>query len=338
MTKLKVSSKFRLFVIISLALIIIGMAIGTVGHFVWNGFFNYGHEFDSYKSVVIRYSSAEYTEDTVKPVCEDAFSGLSGYTVSYSEALRGGEIVYKFSSNADEAKLQAAADKINEKLNTIEGEGVADLNVASVRVGTIEEGGSRALTFASIAVASAAAFMFLYYIFRYKLRSACTALLACIHNLGLFLALIALVRVPVGAELIAISALIVFITMLGCGVFFDKTRKNFSSDAYAKTDRSEVVDISAAECHKINMVTVIAFMAVALVFGVFAAIAALNISAIFIVPLLIIGMFVCCYGTIYLAPSVYTQIDALCEKVKAARKAKKAEGKNKPAVSDKAQA
>lgn len=341
MTKLKVSSKFKLFTIISVVILVLGMALGTIGHFVMNGFFNYGDEFTSYKSVVIRYSAAEYTEETVKPVCKDAFAGLSGYTVSYSDATSGGEIVYKFSANANTNKLQAAADKINKELNKVEsteGDYVADLNVAYVRVGTIKEGGSKALTFASIAVASAAAFMFIYYIFRYKLRSACAALLACVHNLGLFVALIALTRIPVGAEFIAICALIVFLTMLGCGVFFDKTRKNFKSDAYAKSDRVDVIEISAAECHKTNMVAIIAFMAVAVVFGVFAAIAALNISAIFIVPLLIIGMFVCCYGTVYFTPSVFVKIDALCEKIKLALKEKKAEGKKQTAVSDKAQA
>ena len=338
MTKLKVSSKFNLFLILSVALIVIGMAIGTVRHFIWNGFFNYGDEFSSYKSVVVRYSSAEYTEETVKPVCEQALEGLSGYSVSYSEALRGGEIVYTFSANADGAKLQAAADKINAALNPNLSDDMAALNVASVREGTINEGGSRAVIFAAIAVSSAAAFMFLYYIFRYKLRAALTALMICIHNLGLFIALIALTRLPVGAELIAISALIVFLTMLGCGVFFNKTRKNFNSESYAKTDRAEVVDISAAESHKINLAAITAVMVIGLVFGVFASVASMGISALFIAPVVILGALACCYGTVYFSPSVFAKIVALCEKVKAMQKDKTTEGKKQSAVSDKAQA
>ena len=207
MTKLKVAAKFKLFLIISIAIIVIGMVMGTVGHFALNGFFNYGDEFSSYKSIVVRYSITEHTEDEVKSVCKDVLSSSSGYSVSYSESLRGGEIVYKFSSSADDDALNAAADKITKELNAGNDEDMENLNVASVRSGTVKEGGSRAITFASIAVASAAAFMFLYYIFRYKLRAALTALLACVHNLGLFVALIALTRLPVGAELIAISAL-----------------------------------------------------------------------------------------------------------------------------------
>ncbi len=345
MTKLKVSSKFKLFLIISIAIMVIGMAIGTVGHFFMNGFFSYGDEYSSYKSVVVRYIiteenvKVEEEMKSVKAICEEVLSSSKGgYSTSYSKTNNGGEIVYKFSANADDEALAAIARKMNSELNKIDGEGIADLNVASGRTGTIKATAPKALTFAAIAVASAAAFQFLYYILRYKLRAACTALLACIHNLGLFVALVALTRIPVGAELIALAALVVFLTMLGCGVFFDKTRRNFKNEKYADADRAEVVDMSAAESHKINIVTVIAVMAVAVVFGVFAAIASMGLAAFLITPVVILGALACCYGTVYFAPSVYTKIDALCEKIKTAEKKKKTDGKSKPAVSDKAQA
>ena len=338
MTNFKVSTKFKLFLAISIAILVIGMVLGTIGHFVWNGFFNYGDEFAPYKSVVIRYSAAEYNEETVKPIVDKAFEGLSGYSVSYTDALSGGEIVYKFSKNADTDKLLEAAEKINAALNTIKGDDVAPLNVAYVREGNIGEGGARALVFASIATASAVGFAFLYYILRYKLRAACTALLACVHNLGIFVSLVALTRLPVGIELVTISAVIVFLTLLLCGVFFDKSRRNFKNEAYAKSERAEVIDISAQQSFKITAAALIAIAAVALVFGVFAAIAAMSISSFLIAPLVILGALACCYGMIFFVPSVYVKIDALCEKIKAAYKAKKAEGKKQPAATDKAQA
>ncbi len=40
MTKLKLSSKTHLFIIISVALAVIGFAVGTVFHFVVGAFFN----------------------------------------------------------------------------------------------------------------------------------------------------------------------------------------------------------------------------------------------------------------------------------------------------------
>ena len=338
MTNFKISTKFKLFLAISIAIMVIGMALGTIGHFVWNGFFNYGDEFAPYKSVVIEYRLSEHNEESVKPIVEDAFADLKGYSVSYADALSGGEIVYKFPVSADTAKLQAAADKINAALNTVKGDDVAPLNVAYVREAYIGEGGARALVFASIATASGVGFAFLYYILRYKLRAACTALLASLHNLGIFVSLVALTRLPVGIELVTISALIVFLTMLLCGVFFDKVRRNFKNEAYAKSERAEVIDISARESFKLNAAVAIGIAVIALVFGVFAAIAAMSISSFFIAPVVILGALACCYGTVMFVPSVFVKIDALCEKIKTAYRAKKAEGKKQPAATDKAQA
>lgn len=338
MTKLKLSSKFKLFLAISIALIVIGAAIGTIGHFVWGGFFNYGDEFTPYKSVVVRYSTSEYSKDSVTPTAEKALEGLGNYSVSYSDALNGGEIVYKFSVDTDTSKLWAAANKINTELNTLVGDDLADLNVAYVREGTIGAGGSRALIFASIATASAVGFAFLYYIFRYKLRAACTSLLASVHNLCLFVALVAATRLPVGVEFVTISALIVFLTMLLSGVFFDKERKNFKNEAYAKSERAEVIEISLRESHKTIARVITGVMVVAIVFGVFAALAAMSIASFLIVPLVILGALACYYGSLMFVPSVFVKVDALCEKVKLARKEKKAEGKKQPAATEKAQA
>ena len=340
MTKFRLSSKFRLFLIISVALIVIGMTIGTVGHFVLNGFFNYGDEFAPYKSVVVRYNVAEHPDpdETVKAVCEKEFSGLGVYSVSESDSRYGKQLEYKFSAKSDMAKLEAAALRITNAINTVSGEDAAQLNVATAYEGHALAGGSRALTFASIALASGAAFMFLYYVVRYKMRSGCTALLACLHNLGIFVALAALTRLPIGAEFIALSALLVFSTMLGCGVFFDRARKNFKSESFAKSERAEVIEVSAQETFKLNVFVAIALVAFVLVFGVFAAIAAMNIAAFAIVPLVVIFALTLCYGTLFFVPSLHVKIDALFEKIKQRLKAKKAEGKNKTAVSGKAQA
>ncbi len=338
MTEFKFSSKFKLFAIICALIIAVGMAMGTVGHFIWNGFFNFGDEFAAYKSVVVRYAAAEYSEDDVKPVCEEALAGLGSYTLSSAQALSGGELVYKFGANTDRAKLEEAAQKINGELNKLEGDDLADLNVASVREGDVNAGGSKALIFASIALSSAVALAFIYYIFRYKLRAACTMLLACIVNLGLFVSLLALTRLPVGAEIIALSALVVLITALGCGVFFDRVRKNFKNENYAKSDRVEVIDISARESVKINVTTAVAIAVVALVFGVFASVAAMSVSQFIIAPIVILGGVAACFGTVFFTPAVYVKADAVCEKLKRERKEKKAEGKNQPAASEKAQA
>ena len=317
MTKFKVCSKIHLFIIISVLVIAIGMAVGTICHFCAGGFFNYGNEFKSYKSVTVTYHTSEYVdENAIKPVCDKALADFSAYEVSCADARLGGEIIYKYAYSTDTAALQAAVDKLNAEID-VKGSG---LNVASLHEGKIEAGGGKAITFASIALASAAAFQFIYFVLRYKLRAACSALLACVHNLGVFVALLAITRIPVGGEAIAVAAAVVFLTMILSGGIFDRTRKNFASEIYAKTDRTEVVDISACEVRSVSFYGVCAVAAACLIFGVAACIAQLWIGAFAPFVAAILGCIACLYGGIFFTPAVHGKIDLLCERVKSSKK------------------
>ncbi|MGN0806864.1 MAG: hypothetical protein ACI4MN_00255 [Candidatus Coproplasma sp.] len=311
MTNLKVCKKLHIFIFISVIFITIGMAVGTICHFVANGFFNYGGEFASYKSITATYYYSENNSDTdFKAICNDAISGINPTEVTYAinSDLGYEEIVYKFSVNTDNAKLQAAVDDINSNFN--------DLSGAVLHEGVVDEGGSRNIVYASIALASAAAFQFIYYIIRYKLRGAFSALLAGVHNLGVYAALLAITRIPVGTEAVALGAAVVVVTMILSGLLFDRTRKNFKNEKYVKTDRLDVVEISASETRKITVTSLVSLAVVAVVLGVFATISAMYIGAFapFIVALL--GVVACFYGSIFFTPAVHSAIDATCEKVK----------------------
>lgn len=313
MTKFKVCAKIHLFIIISAIIIAVGMAVGTVCHFCANGFFNYGGEFASYKCVTVTYVNSENKdEESIKPLCEQALGEFKAYEVSYAETSNGGEITYKFANRTDSAKLQAAVDELYSKLD----ETGSHLNDASLREVKVSEGGAKAITFASIALASAAAFQFIYFIFRYKLRAAFSALLASVHNLGVFVALAAITRIPVGAEMIAIGAAVVVLTMILTCVLFDRTRKNFKNDKYEKTERLEVVDISAQESRKVTFAAVGALACAAVVFGAFATIAAMYIGAFAPYILAVLGLVACLYGAVFFTPAVHGAIDTTCEKVK----------------------
>ncbi|MDE7380166.1 MAG: hypothetical protein K2N14_03845 [Clostridia bacterium] len=320
MNKIKVCAKMHLFIIISAIVIAIGMAVGTICHFCAGGFFNYGGEFNSYKCITVNYTVEYKDTDELKPVCENALGKLNAYEVSYADTTYGGEIVYKFTSNTDTVKLQEAVDKINTE---------AGLNIASVHEGTVREGGSKAITFASIALASAAVFQFLYFILRYKLRAAYSALLACVHNLGVFVALAAITRIPVGAEFITFGAAVVVFTMILCGVLFDRTKKNFANEKNAKTERLEVLETSAAEVRMLTLISGCALAIASVVFGVFAAIAQLWAGALAPFAVVILGLAACLYGAMFFTPAVHGAIDGVCEKVKAALKDSKKEKKSK---------
>lgn len=323
MTKFKVCAKIHLFIIISSIVIAIGLAVGTICHFCAGGFFNYGGEFTDYKCITVEYF-APRTEDEALKACEESLGDLkwfehsSGYRTNGSE--KGGEIIYKFAASTDTAKLQEAVDKINE---AFAGSPKSELDAASVHEGTIKEGGSKAITFASIALASAAAFQFIYFIFRYKLRAAYSALLACVHNLGIFVALAAITRIPVGAEMIAFGAAVVFLTMIVSAVIFDRTKKNFANEKYAKTERLEVIDTSACEVRMLTFTTICALAAALVVFGVFAAIAQMWAAALAPYALALFGLIAVGYGAMFFTPAVHGAIDGVCEKVKKSLKANK---------------
>ncbi|MDE7162920.1 MAG: hypothetical protein K2O44_02430 [Clostridia bacterium] len=318
MTKFKVCSKIHLFIIISVLFIAIGMAVGTACHFCANGFFNYGDEFSSYKCVTVTYYTSEYKDaDAIKPVCEQALKDFNAYEVSYySDNRMGGEIVYKYSIKTDSAKLQVAVDSLNAALDKNQ----SGLNVASLHEATVNEGGSRAIIYTAIALASAAAFQMIYFVFRYKLRAACSALLACVHNLGVFVALAAVTRIPVGAQFIALGAAVVLLTMIMSCVLFDRTRKNFANELYARTERVEVVDTSACEVRIISFVAICALAVAVVVFGVFAAISQMWIGALAPYALALLGLIACFYGALFFTPAVHGAIDGVCEKAKKSTK------------------
>ncbi|MGN0812192.1 MAG: hypothetical protein ACI4MQ_01625 [Candidatus Coproplasma sp.] len=328
MTNLKVCKKLHVFIFISVLFIAIGMAIGTICHFVANGFFNYGGEFASYKSISATYYYSEHNADTdFKAICNQAVSNVSPIEVTYATNDLGEEIVYKFSANTDKAKLEAVVDAINAHFTDLE-------SGATLHEGVVNEGGAKNIVYASIALASAAAFQFLYFILRYKLRAAFSALLACVHNLGVYAALLAVTRIPVGTEAVALGAAVVVLTMILSGILFDRTRKNFKNEKYAKADRLDVVETSASESRNVTVITLISLAVVAIVLGVFATISAMYIGAFapFIIALL--GVIACFYGSVFFTPAVHCAIDDTCEKVKARVTAPKKQKVEKKEVDD----
>ena len=88
-TNLKLSSKMHIFIIVSCVLIAIGLAVGTICHFVAGGFFNYGGDYESYKSVTVDYQSIDFSGGEKEPlelieeICDKAFAdaGVSSHEI-----------------------------------------------------------------------------------------------------------------------------------------------------------------------------------------------------------------------------------------------------------------
>ena len=324
MTNLKLSSKMHLFIIISSVLIAIGIAVGLICQFVANGFFNYGAEFKSYNTIEVNYAYVDHSNSKeVIEICDGVFDkeGVSYYAYTTGDTDDGGRIVFKFSKKNGGDKLSTVAESVQNALRGDNGDVQSNAAFHSLEA---ELNGGKVLTFAAIAIASAIALQFLYFIVRYKLTMAFAACLANIHNLAIYVSLLAITRVPVGISAVAFAALTVLVTMIGCGYFFDRYRRNLKKEKYEKTGNAELSDICVNESFKSILYPVIGIAATAVVLFVLLSISALSPLTI-LTPAIaaIISVASALYGTVFFVPSVYPEIKSIGDKVKARSKNKK---------------
>lgn len=324
MTKLKLSSKMHIMIIVSAVIVAIGLAVGLICQFCADGYFNYGEDYKSYKAVEVNFSSVEVKDGDVVDICKNQFKDLkiNYYACNYSDDTElGATYAFRFSESTSSEKLQTAAGNINAEL----GKKGALLSNASFRTAETKLGGSKALIFGSIALASAVGFQFIYFIIRYKLSAALAALLADVHNLALFLSLLSLTRVPIGSSVFAFSVLCVLMTVIGCCFFFDRVRKNSKDEEFKNADVFAQIDLCAAESVKSAAVSAVGFAAVSVLIFVLLSISALSVTLV-LTPALcgLICAAVCVYGTSFFTPAVYSRFKRIGDNFKAAHAKKPA--------------
>ena len=94
MTKLKISAKMHIMIIVSAVIIALGIAVGCICHFVADGYFNYGGEYTSYQSVTVSYVVLDEA-DVSREICDKEFdkAGVKYYNYSYVDSTSaGGEL------------------------------------------------------------------------------------------------------------------------------------------------------------------------------------------------------------------------------------------------------
>lgn len=328
MTKFKLSSKMHILIIISALIVAIGLAMGLVFQFVSDGYFNYGAEYKSYSSVVVNYAYVDLSsfgdEDGIKQICDEEFesNGVSYYSATLGETSAGGEYTFKFGTNVSADTLQKAVDAISAKLD---GDSLSGLSGAWLHKDETIKGNENTYIYAAIAIASAIAFQFIYFVIRYKLTMAFGALLADIHNLAIFISLTAITRVPVGSSVAVFAVLTVLLTMIGCGYFFDKMRKGLKDENFAKLDTFEQVDGTVLNSLSAICIPVIFTAVIAALVLVLLSVSALSVSLVITpVALALISAVSTVYGTAFFTPAVYARFKMIGDSYKASHsKAKK---------------
>ena len=318
MNNFKFASKLRIFAIISFAIIVLGMALGTVFHFIGGGFFGYGGEYSGYKSVTVSYVYAEFGEAAdVKEICEAEFgkAGIKSFVSTEADNGTSNEITYKFSQKTDDGKLKGAVEGINASLQAAAAEDTVSQSRASFGTECAILGGGQALSRAAIAVAVIIAVQVLYSLIRYKLSAMCAALIIQLHNAGLFAAVLALCRIPVTSSVMTFAVIGSLVTALCLTVLFENIKRARKDADNAKLSAGELCDLCARRTFKTNLVFC-AFLAVAaiLVF-VFTAISSLSLTVILSASLCALVAFaVSFYGSVIFAPAVYALFGKLSGK------------------------
>lgn len=285
-----------------------------------------------YKTVEVTYNAVVTTnekEEDLQTVCESAFNqnGLSysdkkiADSLSSSYLSKTGEMVltYTFSGNASDDALQAAVTAIKAQLSQNElYSDVAVSNHSAENIGFYE-----AVWRGAIAIAVGAVVALVYIGIRFGVGSALTGLVACVHDVLLTLAILALVRLPLYAYtpllFAAIAALLsLLFWMLQCM----KRRENFKDPAYVALSAEEAVAESYRTSYKTGLIAtgVLAVVLVAL-----GAIASAGVR-LFMLPALI-PVAVCAYSSLVFATSLFVPVKAKFDKIKS--KHKRYEGKKK---------
>lgn len=324
MTNLKPASKLRILAIISCALIIIGMVLGTVLHFIGDGFFNFEGEYSSYKSLSVSYIVIETESDDkfdIVAVCETAFknAGVSYYLKKQDSNAQSssGELEYLFKCSTDSDKLNAAKKEINDEIAklAIFADGIQPQSRASVHEQQTIVGGGHVASMAAIVLATIVVAQLLYTMLRFRFSAAFTAIAIDLHNLALFAALLALCRIPVASTVMVFAVIITLATAIGVTYTLERIKRN-AKESDKQLSNEELVDLSAEQTFKAN-VALSAFLAVAAVLMLIVmAISAMSITTVLTPALLaIVGFVVTVYGTVMCMPAIYCFIKTIGNKI-----------------------
>lgn len=325
MNNFKITSKFKILAIISAAIIVLGMALGTVFHFTSGSFFNYGGEYSSYKQVSVTYYYQEMTDGEnsldIRGVCEDAFAsnGVKSYAVT-EDSTSGGTtrvINYRFGYNTDSLALQNASDAINAKIEEFAGKfSVLPMSYAAFTQEEAIPGGEKALAMGAVVLACVVAVHFIYTLIRFKLTAMLHAFAIDLHNIALFAGILALCRIPVTSTVITLGVLVALATSVCVTLFLERVKRNLADEANSKLTPAEIADLSGGQTLKTN-IAFNSFFAIIAVLA-FALMAISSLSAVVVLPQTLCALAAAAvtgYGVTLFSPALYPVLRSLCKKI-----------------------
>lgn len=305
--------------VISAAIIIAGIVVYAL--------LGYNVAATEVKTVEITYNAVvtvNEKEEELASVCEDAFA-KQGVTYQKKETTdelsadyfsQTGETVlrYTFAGSVSDGALESALGEIRTQLNA-KGAVYTDVYVSPVHK-SASESFYEAVWRGAIGIAAGVVVALVYIGFRFGWGSALTGFAACLHDVLLTLALLAVSRLPLYAYTpLLFAAIAAFLSLLLWMVQCMKMRENFKDPAYVALSAEEAVQESYRTSKKTGLVLSGTLL---LIFAVLGAIAAKGVM-LFMLPALI-PVLVSAYSSLVIAPALFVPIKAKADRVKAKRK------------------
>lgn len=338
MSKITTKKCLLISLIVSLVLIVAGAFIfGFVG-------FNTNSVTSDYSEIEVSYYGTKLNEqdflDEIEKTGKDTIAE-AGYKISevkYSEEAAGGRGLFEFILKKDltetqSAELVASLETSLRALTVTEGEGdVIDDDVTVTYHKDVYRPHYEYIWRTAIAMGVGLVLVFVYVAIRYRVGMSVTTLVASIHDVLLTLALIALLRIPMGTAVIGIAACSLILSVFMNLFVFGKMRKDFRSEERKDLPAREAVALSSSESRKGVYVTAIVAAAVLLVSGVIGAILGADLLWFMLGSLLAVGVSV--YSSLVLSPAIYASVKERSDAARAnkARYNYASEKKNKKAA------
>lgn len=325
----KVFSKKHLLVCLALSLVLI-----VAGAFVF-GFLGFSKDStvrDKTSVEVNGYISllSEEGRSDFLTFCEDALeeNGYSVLEVNYNSETSGinGSCEFVIAADAEtytDEELQALTATLQNSIGTLTEDQIENIETVVSFGATVTYTVTQNNVFATYAwraaVAGAAALViaFIYAAIRFRPGMGLTVLVAGVHDVLLTLALIALLRIPVGVTLIAVACFSLLVSLVFNLAVCGGMRKNFRLDEWKDVPSREAVTRSVKESRRTIFGMAVALAAFVILIGVVGAVLGTDLAFAMIGGLL--AIIVSVYSALLLGPSMFAGIKERTDKRRAER-------------------
>ena len=159
----------------------------------------------------------------------------------------------------------------------------------------------------------ASLFMIIYIAFRFKLSYSIAAIVALLHDSIIILAIFTAFRVEIGVEFISAILAIIGYSVNDTIVLFDRIRENMKEKGKnpTRSDREDVINDSLQQTITRSILTTASTLLTVISLIIFGSNASLNFNIA-----MLIGLVAGTFSSIYIAPTVWTMLNSLSEKIK----------------------